>query len=131
MANYLNIPEAQALFTDVLGKSIAQDSVYRLVKRHRISTKRFGNSLGISALSWKRYLLARTKGNVLTRAKSTYKKRGPKRKPRPKQRYYVKTGRKGHGRRWDPNSRRSLAKKRAAAKKRAETLARKRAAEDW
>lgn len=59
---------------------------------------------------------ARTKGYGLTRGKSTYKKRGPKRKPRPKKRYYVKTGGKG-GRPRDPNSRRSLAKKRRAANK--------------
>ena len=66
----------------------------------------------------------RTKGNVLTRGRSTYKKRGPKPKPRSKRRYYVKTGGKG-GRRRNSNSRRSLAK--TAANKRAETLARKRA----
>jgi hypothetical protein len=130
---YLNYPEAQAMFRDIVGSEISPIAIKFIVKRHRIGVKRYGFALGIALQGWKQYCLARTNGPVLTRAKSTYKKRGPKPKPKLRGKRRKKPGKraKPKGRAPEPNSRRSQRKKRQTAKKISEGLARRKAAEDW
>jgi hypothetical protein len=101
---YLSMTEARAMFTQIVGVELSSRAAHDIVKRY-----------------------------VLTRPKRTYKKRGPKPKPKKGSNYKPKLGRpiKSEGRPAEPNSRRSVAKKKRMIKKIQATLARKKAADDW
>jgi hypothetical protein len=133
-AVYITIDEARMFFEVIVGKKISRHAVYDIIRRHKTATKVYGRGLGVSLTSWRNHCLARTKGNVLTRPKKTYKKRGPKRKPRKKAPQYVKkraSERLKPGRKVDPESRRSLRKKRQTSQKLKAAAARRKALEDW
>jgi hypothetical protein len=131
---YLSYDEARALFEQIVGRELSLIAARFIVRRHKITTKKFGPGVGIVETEWRRYCLARTKGNVLTRPKRTYKKRGPKKKPRKKPGKYVKKRARERlkpGRKVDPDSRRSLRKKRETARKLREAAERRKALAEW